>query len=316
MTQQLKKPKRECSPLRLRIDGQGRQRRRKRGFTLIELVIVMVITAIMAASLVVFLRPVIVGYMDSRRRAELTDNADTALRRMGRDVRMAVPNSIRSPNDQCFELLPTMSGGRYRMAADTINDAASCADPTNCSLPLDTSQPSSGFDVLSPLSAMPAIGDWVVVGNQDANDAYSGATRAAITNVSVPSAAFGQRRFAFASTQFPVGYNGGRFSVVADNAGSPAVFYICDAAGGIDGLGNGSGTLFRLERPFVPAYPAACPAPTGASVLAANVSRCSFIYSPSTGSTQQRGFVSMEVELTQANESVTLSFGAHTDNVP
>ncbi|HEY0846769.1 MAG TPA: type II secretion system protein [Noviherbaspirillum sp.] len=290
---------------------------RSAGFTLVEMVMVIVITGVIAASLVIFLVPAANAYFDSRRRADLVNQADTALRRMARDIRMAVPNSIRSPNNQCFELVPTTTGGRYRMAPNTAVDAtADCSVAANCSASLDTSQPSTGFDVLSPLSVTPAVGDWVVIGNQDANEVYSGATRAAITAVATPDPAFGMYRISFNATQFPVGYEGGRFSVVANNDGSQAVFYVCDNASGVDASGNGTGTLYRLDRPFTSAYPASCPATTGAAVLAKHVRSCSIVYSPSTGSTQQRGFVWMQIDLAQRNETVSLSYGAHVDNVP
>ncbi|WP_151636527.1 type II secretion system protein [Noviherbaspirillum aerium] len=306
---------------RFRRHAAHRRNRRQGGFTLFELVIVIVLTGIIASSLVVFFTPAVKAYFDSRRRAELTDSADTALRRMARDIRLAVPNSIRSPNTQCFELLPTLTGGRYRMGPHTAMDAAaSCpAEPNpasaSCSAPLDTSQPSTGFDVLSPLSAVPSIGDLVVVGNQDANEVYAGQSVAAITGVTTPNAAFGTSRLSFGSQQFPVGYDGGRFSIVPGNGGAPAVFYICANATGIDANGNGTGTLFRLNRALVPAFPTACPATGGAAVLATNVRSCNLVYSPN-GGTQQRGFVSMQIELTRAFETVSLSFGAHVDNVP
>lgn len=288
-----------------------------RGFTLVELVIVIALTGVVAAGLMVFFIPATNSYFDARRRAGLTDNADTALRRMARDIRMAVPNSIRSPNNQCFELLPTTTGGRYRLASDVTSDAASCTTAT-CSMPLDTSQASTGFDVLSPMSTLPAVGDWVVVGNQNPNDVYAGTTRAAITAIAnSPQAAFGQQRLSFSAQQFPLGYAGGRFSIVANNGNAPAVFYVCDGADGtVDAQGNGKGTLFRLNRAFTPAYPAACPTTADAAVVTRNVRSCNFVYSPTIGSTQQRGFVWMQLDLSDSNETVSLSFGAHVDNVP
>ena len=290
--------------------------RRQHGFTMIELVIVIVITGIIAASLTVFFRPAVESYLGSRARADLTDQADTALRRMVRDVRVAVPNSIRTPGSQCFELVPTSTGGRYRSGPDTVNDAASCTSAT-CSAPLDTTQATTVFDVLSPLSTTPAVGDWVVVGNQNPSDVYAGTNRGAIASaVTTPAAAFGRHRISVASTQFPIGYDGGRFSIVPN--AQRAVFYVCSGADGtLDASGNGKGTLYRLMNyGFNASYPGACPSTAGADVLATRVRSCSFVYDPNQGATQQNGFVWMQLEVARNNESAHLAMGAHVSNAP
>ncbi len=64
--------------------------------TLIEMVIVIAITAIIASAVAVFISRPVEGYADAARRAEMTDIADTALRRMTRDLRTALSNSIRT----------------------------------------------------------------------------------------------------------------------------------------------------------------------------------------------------------------------------
>jgi len=69
--------------------------RNEGGFTLIEMVVVIVLTSIIAAVVAVFIKIPVQGYVDSARRAEMTDIADTALRRVGRDLRLALPNSVR-----------------------------------------------------------------------------------------------------------------------------------------------------------------------------------------------------------------------------
>jgi MSHA biogenesis protein MshO len=267
-----------------------------RGFTLVELVVVIMITGIMAASLTVFFVPAINTYFDTRRRAEMTDAADTALRRIGRDVRRAVPNSIRIPNSQCFELVPTKSGGLYRRAADVGNAAAN---------PLDTTAADSIFDVLSPMTGV-IPNDFVVIGNQNGNDVYSGTTRGTISVWTVPhpaGATVGVSRITLnPATQFPAGYDGGRFQVVDQIEQS--VFYICD----------GAGNLRRLVRGFAAAYPAACPA--GGEVLASNVSACTFTYSPNPSATQGAGFLSMQINLTSGGETMALNYGTHVSNVP
>lgn len=286
------------------------------GFTLVELVMVIAITGIIAVSLVIFFTPAVNSYFATQRRAALTDMADTALRRMRRDIQRAVPNSIRAPISQCFELVPASAGGRVRMGPDIDNDAStSCTSGGSCSAWLDTSTSISTLDILSPFSSTPAVGDWIVIGNQNGNDVYSGANRTQITSVSTPASALGRHRLTFGSTSFPTGYDGGRISIVANNGGAPAVSYICSNAGS-SADGSGTGTLYRLTRSFVSTYPTACPNTTGAAILATKVKRCDFVYSPTVGNTQQSGYVWMYLELADSGESVPLSFGAHVDNVP
>ncbi|MFA6270798.1 MAG: type II secretion system protein, partial [Candidatus Paceibacterota bacterium] len=70
-------------------------RRPSAGFTLVEAVVAIVITGILAGIVAVFIASPVQGYVDSVRRAELTDAADVALRRMMRDIRLALPNSLR-----------------------------------------------------------------------------------------------------------------------------------------------------------------------------------------------------------------------------
>lgn len=277
-----------------------------RGFSLIELVMVIMITGILAASLTIFLKPAIDSYLDARRRADLTDIADTALRRMSQDIRGAVPNSVRSVSASCFQLVPTITGGRYRMASDTVNDTPAplpCAPSATCSAPLNVSQASTTFDVLSPMATVPALNDWIVISNQNVADVYTGATRAQISATpTTPRASDGLHRIAVAATQFPSGYDGGRFVAVAN--ATQTVFYSCVG-----------GTLYRTTALFGANQAATCALVTGA-VVATDIAACTFVYDPNQGATQQSGFVWMRLELSRSGESVALAHGVHVDNVP
>ncbi len=250
---------------------------------------VIIITGVLAATLTIFLKPVIDSYFDTRRRADLTDIADTALRRMAKDIRGALPNSIRSLSPSCFQLVPTVAGGRYRMAPDTVTPGSAY---------IDTGVATSAFDVLSPLSQIPASGDWVVIDNQNGADVYAGANRGQVASVTTP--ATGLHRITLSvATQFPLGYDGGRFAVVPN--AEPTVFYRC--AGSV---------LYRTVQDF---SVSACPS-SGGSVLASDVASCTFVYDPNQGATQQSGFVWMRLQLSRSGESVTLAHGVHVDNVP
>ncbi|WP_338414461.1 prepilin-type N-terminal cleavage/methylation domain-containing protein [uncultured Sphaerotilus sp.] len=291
--------------------------RAARGFTLLELLLVIVIGGVMAASLTVFFRPAFDSYLATRNRADLSAQADAALRRLVGEVRLAVPNSVRSPGSQCVEMVPTLTGGRLRMAADTVNDSTpGCTPSASCSAPLDTTALTSALDVLTPLSTVPAVGDWLVIGNQSPNDVYSGSNRAAISTISTPNPAFGLHRLAINPTQFPLGYDGGRFSVVS--ASQQAVFYVCSGAdGSLDANGTARGTLVRLSGyGFNASYPSACPSVAGGQTVLTGLSRCTITYDPNQGATQQNGFVYLQLELTRRNESVSLVVGAHVSNAP
>lgn len=279
---------------------------RARGFTLVELVMVITITGILAATVTIFLKPAVDAYFDTRRRADLTDMADTALRRMGRDIRSAVPNSVHSQSDTCFQLVPTIAGGRYRMASDTANDTPAplpCAPSATCSAPLDVSVATTAFDVLSPMATVPAQDDWVVINNQNKDDVYNGVNRGQISAApSVPRGTDGLHRISVAATQFPVGYSGGRFVVVSNTEQS--VFYSCV-----------NRVLYRTIAAFGANRATTCAATTGA-VVARDVESCEFIYNPNAGATQQSGFVWMRLELMRADETIALAHGVHVSNVP
>ncbi len=269
---------------------------KQRGFTLVELVMVIVITGAIAASVVVFLKPAIDSYFDTRRRADLTDIADTALRRVAKDIRGAVPNSVRSVSSTCFQLVPTIAGGRYRTAPDTVNGGSEF---------VDTSVATGAFDVLSSLGQTPASGDWVVIGNQNSADVYTGVSRGAISAVTTPAATAGVARIAFNPVvQFPLGSDSGRF-VVVPNA-EQTVFYSC--------VGN---TLYRTTAAFAANQAATCALTSGA-VVATDVATagCTFVYDPNQGATQQGGFVWMQLNLSRSGENVSLAHGVHVDNVP
>jgi len=279
---------------------------RVRGFSLIELVMVIMITGILAGAVTVFLKPAIDSYFDTRRRADMTDMADTAMRRMSQDIRRAVANSVQSVSPSCFQLVPTNAGGRFRMAPDTLNDTPAplpCTPSATCSAPLDVTQPVTEFDVLTPMATVPAVNDWVVINNQNAGDVYAGANRAQISAIAAASrSSDGLFRISIGSTQFASDYDGGRF-VVVPNA-EQTVFYSC--------VGN---TLYRTSAAFNASQAATCAATTGA-IVATDVASCTFVYDPNQGATQQSGFVWMRLELSRDGESVALVHGSHVDNVP
>lgn len=290
---------------------------RQSGFTLIEAVMVIAITGIIAAMVAVFLKSPIDSYFDSVRRAELTDVADTAVRRISRDIHLALPNSVRNPadgSDQCVEFIPTKIGGRYRAAAEAAGGDI-----------LDFTAVDDKFDMLWPNASLPAAnqiaaGDVVVVYNDGtlSGDAYTGVNAVQVASVvaggtantsglALVDAATG---VPFNRKQLPSESPANRFQIIP--SGEHVVAYACSG-----------GLLHRYSRQLTGAWaqPASCGAMiAGASGarLAQHVTTCSLKYEPPGSGTGlgRSGIVSISLAMTQAGESVKLYTQVHVDNTP
>ena len=67
--------------------------RNENGFTLIELVLVIVLSTIVVSFMAMFIAGPVRAYTDQARRSELVDLAESSLRRIARDVRRALPTA-------------------------------------------------------------------------------------------------------------------------------------------------------------------------------------------------------------------------------
>jgi MSHA biogenesis protein MshO len=294
---------------------------RNAGVTLIELAITIALVGILGALIVQFVAPVR-SYIDTSRRAALTDTADTALRRIGRDLRLALPNSVRvnDPNNTFVEFLLVRTGGRYRYepGASGTDCGGTTADDV-----LTFGAPDTCFTSIGsvPNSAEVKTSDFVVVYNlppgTDKADVYQdtalGATpcgttcnKAKITTQPLAAGTGGHRIDFTGGNTFTYESPGRRFFIVEG-----AVSYGC--AGGV---------LTRYSG-YTNTTPETQPAPpSGAStaVIATGVTSCSFTYDTSV-SAQGAGLVTMRLQLGAqisggGTETVTLYHAVHVNNVP
>jgi MSHA biogenesis protein MshO len=271
---------------------------RQTGFTLVELVMVIVILGAVGSMVSVFMKGPIDAYFASSRRAALTDVADTTVRRMGRDIRKALPNSIRLGNltadgYQCIEFIPTRTGGRYR-----VNDTVvSPADDTS----LKFSAPDTTFNMLGRNSLLP---DQQIVANDVVavyNLGIPGADAYALDNTATVSSVVDgietTINMAGNTTKFPLPSGGNRFHVIP--GGEKIVSYICSG-----------GNLYRNANY---AYSPSCPAPTSATPIIANGATCNFSYD-----TQdiRNALVQLKMAFTSAGEAVNIYHEVHVNNTP
>lgn len=284
--------------------------RRMAGFTLVEMIIVIVITGILAAIVAIFIRAPVQGYFDSVRRAELTDQADLALRRITRDVRLALPNSVRLSTVggvHYIEFIMTRSGGRYR----DVSDGSTGGDFLSFTNAADLS-----FDVHGPLPAMTPGLDFLVVfnlgpGNAPANayangDACANCNRARITGVAGNTVTLAANPFA--SQAPPLSSPNGRFQVVPGDV--RAVTYSCPVAGAAAG---------NLTRHWNYGFFAAQPTPPGGSqALLATGANCAVSYAPAVGG--RHGLLEIRLSLSAGTgtdlETVVLQQQIRVDNAP
>ena len=249
----------------------------------------------------VFILPPFQAAVDIERRANLVDAADSALTRIGREARNALPNSIRvhqATGNAHVEFITTRTGGRYRRlpapggGSDTFVPARS-AD----SFDVLGGLPDAGMVALrgAGTDCATPVGDCVSVFNtaQPGFNAYNQENIAAITSAGGNSISYdtGGTGPAF-STHSPRQ----RFFVVND-----VVSYVCDL---------GSGTLLRysgygLAGTLTLADP---------ELVAENVANCQFLFNPGTAA--RRGLLTLRIGMQNAGEQVFLLTQTQIMNAP
>jgi len=278
----------------------------ERGFTLIELVVAMVVLVIIVAATAFFAYPVQQS-VELTGRAALTDAADHSLQRIGREVRLALPNSIRSAGacgTSCIEFIPVKTAGRYR--AEPSSPAVGCNSTTDL-----TGSDELAFDVAD--TCFKSIGtvanastittsDFLVLNNTGltSQDAYAGANRVQITGAVEQGGA--RERINFGPFTFQRALHdsaGKRFFVV-----TTPVAYVCD-----------SGTLWRYSGySYSQTYTDVTP-----DRVADNVLSCNFSYVQNVS--PQIGLLALQMTLSKTvspgtTETVTLYHSIHVSNVP
>ena len=313
--------------------------RRHAGMTLIELIVVITISGIISSILVFFIVGSMRSYEAQVRRAELVDAAEMALRHIARDVRQALPNSVRIRdasgnvnNVSCqaagttctIEMLNTVDGARYREGPGQISGGHNHANPAfRLRIP---GTDSDGFNVVGffPNITIPFVSATQVpparlaIYNQSAtgaNSAYADAvlpvgpyviTNPANTSFTINSDAAGDEH------QITLNSGDFRFRWASPNQRvfivDTPVSYVCTA--------GPTGNLTRYRSYTITAAQQVTPAGGTSALLSTPVTACNFSYSP--GTNQRAGLVTLDITVgdTESGEQVRLLYQAHVDNSP
>lgn len=282
-------------------------RRRAAGFTLVELIVAITLMAIIAGMIGSFISRPVEAYMATQRRADLTATADFALRRMGRDIKLALPLSLRVSQVGTvwyIEFLQTKSGGRFAYNAN-------CYTSTGCSSITTLGDVNDGSWTFA------ANSDRIVLFSQFNKPTCPGDLSAWCGNTYAPritgfTSGSSSETISFATTSFGAAADQPpyRFKVVEG-----PVTYVCNPTAGT--LTRYAGYALQSNQPT---DITAAPLNAGtAALLANNVSACAVSYESDTtaqSGLQGRGLISLQLDLTRNNETVSLYHQIAINNVP
>jgi MSHA biogenesis protein MshO len=301
----------------------GMHRPRQAGFTLVEAIIVMAIIGIIGAIVAVFIRIPVQNYADSVARAEVTDEADLALRRMARELRLALPNSIRVNADgSAIEFLLTKTGGRYLSLEDNLAPAFPVLDfvgdstrPLNVTVVGALSQPvltTDYFVVYNLGNGMAPADAWAYSTNYGAGTPERNIARVSAVAVDTQSTTLTLEGNPFAMQAVKMPSPGQRFQIV-----SGPVMYACARAA------DNALVVTRYAGHGITATQATPPAdPTSSAPLTRRVNSCAGLFTYDAAA-QRSALVTIALELaartavgTAATSSIRLVDQVHVDNTP
>lgn len=309
---------------------------RRAGFSLMEMVITIAVLGIIAVATGAFLMPMFRAGEGLQRRAALVEAGESALRRMTRDIRISLPNSVRVTNSLAvgsgfaLELIPTADGGRYCTSGTADCDAAGALSIGSADTVLDIL---GCFHNAAFIAGSGGSAYRLVVGSTDSNvytatgasaviapvGAYTlsifpgtGATPGVCGSASAVATTYNRHRVTFGSHTFPTASPRQRLFIV-EQAAAP-VTYLCNHTAGTlrryAGYTNGA-ALSTAGQPTNPgAAPLASAATTG--LVTDKVTACAVTSTEAT--VQSSSVVTLTLTLSDAGETVQLTNQVQLDN--
>ncbi|HET6655821.1 MAG TPA: prepilin-type N-terminal cleavage/methylation domain-containing protein [Gammaproteobacteria bacterium] len=271
------------------------------GFTLIEIIVVIIVLGIVGAVGMMFVNYTVEGYAAQTQRAALVDDTALVLSRMTRDIRAALPNSVRvraSGTRTAIEMINVVAGARYRGGPGPTHNGNEAI--------LKFNKADDQFNVLPAVSApLPANTRLVIynIGISGA-DAYENANVITPAATTVSVAADGNESQVTLSPAFKFAYRSPSQRIYFVDG---PISYVCDT--GTNTLTRYSGYAVQDTQPV-----AVSDFGVSGALAAQDVAGCNFDYKP--GTAQRGGIATLSLTLTRNGESVHLLEQVHVTNAP
>jgi len=274
---------------------------KRSGFTLIELVMVIVLLGIVAGILGPMIVQSVKAFTDTELRTELTSKGQLALERLARTARQAVPNTLRTINSgQGIEFVRSRAGGRYVAKTDIFDFTSVFLVKTQR---FKKKRPLTDlYKVDTDLTF--AADDLLIIGNTSpsdltaANSTVVALTGIANTTLGTDGTTDGQI-MTFARHNFPNDSLGKHFEI-ADNVIEVGL--------------NGTTIRWFESTNQMSDYDNAVDYSSTDPILVDTVGSLNFDYSPGTSSTN--AILRIALTLTDGGESINLYHEVHIRNTP
>jgi MSHA biogenesis protein MshO len=291
------------------------------GFSLIELIVVIVLLGVLATGAGLLITTPIGAYNDQLRRQQLVDQAEMSLRQIASDIRRSLPNSLRlkvNATGWALEMANTVNGARYRDepggnfdGADDILDFSE--EDTDFNFLGDTNTPTSN----NPATQVQLTDQRLVIYNTESSSFYTDVTATGNTGIVTPIGTI--LTLSQDGIEQHLNINPGfKFS-----EGSPSqrayfvdgpISYICDPSAGQTKIIRYSDYAFQKDQPDT--WFTTLPKPTFKSGdVVTQLSACGIAYE--AGTAQRGGIITINMTLEDpTGEAITILHQVHVMNAP